>query len=128
VATAKRKRRTRREMETARKRSQAAFRHRLKTVHHMEIAEYEAILQIQGGVCYICRKPGVRKRLAVDHDHRIAREQCDHPENESCRRCWRGLLHGPCNNVLALARDTITFFYRAIDYLSDPPARRIGGV
>lgn len=32
-------------------------------------ADYEAMLREQGGVCYLCHRPPVKKRLAVDHDH-----------------------------------------------------------
>jgi hypothetical protein len=91
----------------------------------MTIEQYEAILKIQGGVCYICRRPGVRKFLAVDHDHLIAKEQCDHPANESCYRCWRGLIHGYENSMFAMARDSIEFFERCISYLRNPPAQQL---
>lgn len=126
MPTPRRRRRTAQELARARARAAAARRQRLKTTHHMTEAEYDAILERQGGVCYLCHRPGVRKFLAVDHDHKIAREQCDHPERESCSRCWRGLLHGPCNNVFALARDSIEFFERCIEYLRNPPAQRPG--
>jgi hypothetical protein len=91
----------------------------------MTVEQYEAILELQGGVCYLCQKPGVRKFLAVDHDHKIAREQCGHLHNQSCQNCWRGLVHGSCNTILARARDSIAFFERCIEYLKDPPARRL---
>lgn len=87
--------------------------------------QYARLLAFQGGVCYLCRRPGVRKFLAVDHDHKIARERCDHPPEQSCRQCWRGLLHGPCNKMLALARDSVDFFQRCIEYLRKPPAQSI---
>jgi hypothetical protein len=91
----------------------------------MTIEQYEQLLAYQGGVCYLCQKPGVRKFLAVDHDHKIAKEQCDHPANESCQRCWRGLIHGYENSMLALARDSVEFFKRCISYLEKPPAQTI---
>jgi hypothetical protein len=94
-------------------------------VHHMTLEQYDEILEIQGGVCYLCQLPGVRKFLAVDHDHKIAKERCSHPHNESCSQCWRGLIHGHENKMLALARDSITFFERCIEYLKNPPAQRI---
>ena len=35
----------------------------------LTIAEYDAMLETQGGVCALCKEPPTRKRLAVDHDH-----------------------------------------------------------
>lgn len=43
----------------------------------------------------------------------------------SCGRCVRGLLCGPCNDVLAVARDDWYYFSCAIDYLSHPPAKKV---
>ncbi len=31
--------------------------------------DYDAMFLAQGGLCAICRKPGGRRRLAVDHNH-----------------------------------------------------------
>src|SRR5262245_11537023 len=31
--------------------------------------DYDTLFQRQGGRCFICRRPSVTKRLAVDHDH-----------------------------------------------------------
>lgn len=32
-------------------------------------AEYDALMKLQGGVCFVCQQPPKSKRLAVDHDH-----------------------------------------------------------
>lgn len=88
-------------------------------------AEYWAIYKAQDGRCALCRlAQGIRKRLAVDHDHEC-RE--GHDPKYACRKCVRGLLCTNCNrNVLGrAARDDPEFFTRGHDYLLDPPARRI---
>lgn len=119
-----RTRRTKAQMEQARRRSESAHRHHLKARHNMTPEQYAELLERQGGSCFICqRAKGVTRRLAVDHDHAIG-FRCAHPDDESCQHCWRGLLCSPCNKTLAHARDDMGFFLRAMSYLNDPPARR----
>ena len=76
-------------------------------------AQYEAILKVQNGRCYICqRATGARRRLAVDHNHATGEV--------------RGALCKPCNrDVLGHLRDDVGALQRAIDYLTNPPARRV---
>ena len=78
--------------------------------------EYYAILELQGGVCYLCRRAkGISKALSVDHCHKTG--------------VVRGILCSRCNaDVLGHARDDIEFFERCIDYLNSPPAIRAIGV
>lgn len=81
---------------------------------------YERLYEAQGGVCALCRRAtGRTKRLAVDHDHTCCAGK------ESCGRCVRGLLCGPCNDVLAVARDSADYFLGAIAYLAQPPAKAV---
>ncbi|MFD9893342.1 endonuclease VII domain-containing protein [Amycolatopsis sp. NPDC059027] len=85
-------------------------------------AQYQALYEAQGGVCALCRraKGTGRKRLAVDHDHKCC------PGPVSCGECVRGLLCTSCNKgVLGHARDEVEFFERGIEYLTNPPARRV---
>jgi hypothetical protein len=120
----KRRRRTQAQMASARRRREAARKHHLKTRHRMTPEQYAELLVFQEGLCPICRRArGVTRALSVDHDHGIARAACTHPHEESCQNCWRGLLCSTCNKALAHARDDVMFFYRAIDYLTNPPAR-----
>lgn len=122
-----RKRRTKAEIERARKRAESSRRHLLKTRHSMTLEEYDALLRHQGGVCWICqRAKGVGRKLAVDHDHRVAREQCGHEHDQSCPSCWRGLCCAVCNRMLGHLRDDPEAFERAAAYLRQPPAQDWG--
>jgi hypothetical protein len=84
---------------------------------------YWAIYEFQGGRCAICRlATGKAKRLAVDHDHELAKLH-DHPVDQACRLCVRGLLCSRCNRWgVPLFLDAIL---RALDYLTNPPARKV---
>ena len=119
----KRRRRTKAQMEQARRRREAARKYFLKTRHRMTPEQYDELLAFQGGVCYICRRAkGITRALQVDHDHALARRVCDHEHDESCENCWRGLLCSRCNSMLAHAHDDTQVFARAIEYLQLPPA------
>lgn len=121
----KRRRRTKAQMESSRRRREAARKHHLKTRHRMTPEQYADLLAIQQGMCFICRRAkGATRALSVDHDHAIARFHCGHPHEESCSKCWRGLLCSTCNKMLAHGRDDALFFARAAEYLAFPPARR----
>lgn len=73
-------------------------------------ADYDAMLAVQGGRCFICGKVPRDKRLAVDHDHKTG--------------IVRGLLCSPqCNYYLiGMFNDNANLFARAAEYLSNPPA------
>lgn len=77
--------------------------------HGLTLAEYNALLEAQGGLCAICRQPetwtrnGVPVRLAVDHNHRTGLR--------------RGLLCRRCNQVLGRMLDDPTLFEAAAEYL-----------
>jgi Recombination endonuclease VII len=119
----KRRRRTPAEMKKARRRREAARKANLKARHNMTVEQYDSLLEYQRGVCYICRRAkGKTRALQVDHDHAIASDACSHDKEQSCERCWRGLLCARCNGMLAHARDEIQVFRRAIRYLVYPPA------
>src|SRR4051812_23858199 len=84
---------------------------------------YWAIYEFQGGRCAICRlATGKAKRLVVDHDHELAKTH-DHPLEQACRLCVRGLLCSRCNRWgVPLFLDAVL---RALDYLTNPPARKV---
>jgi hypothetical protein len=100
----------------------AAKEKRVEETYGLTPEKYDALYAAQGGRCFICqRATGTGKvRLSVDHDHSCC------PDSKSCGACVRGLLCRPCNrDVLGHLRDEVAAFKRAIDYLSDPPAKRV---
>ncbi|MEV6340715.1 endonuclease VII domain-containing protein [Nocardia vinacea] len=79
-------------------------------------ADYTAILQAQGGVCFICSSRPGTKRLCIDHDHAL-------PDS---RAAVRGLLCDECNySRLPRFADDPEMLKRAVAYLSSPPARDV---
>lgn len=82
---------------------------RLRRVYGMTLEQYQAILESQGGVCYICQRPSLKNMLAVDHDHATG--------------MVRGLLCRSCNHrLIGSAGDDIETLRRAVAYLENPPA------
>lgn len=80
----------------------------MKNQYGLEPGEYERVLEWQGGLCYICKKPPGAKRLAVDHVHKTGE--------------IRGLLCQWCNRMIALGRDDATVLSKASEYLLAYPA------
>lgn len=86
----------------------------LWSCYRLRMPEYLAILDHQGGVCAICRRPFKNsKSTHVDHDH-----ACDHPGKGmlSCPECVRGVLCTRCNSGMAIL-DDVERLKAAIDYL-----------
>ena len=89
-----------------------AHQQRVEKVYGLAPGEYEALLSFQGGVCALCGKPSVKKRLAVDHDHRTGEV--------------RGLIHGWENTILGRIRDSLDWANNLVAYLTRSPASRAG--
>jgi hypothetical protein len=96
-------------------RKEKAHGSRVAKVYGLTPAGYAKLLELQGGVCAICKKPSRVRRLAVDHDHSR--------ENEF-RGGVRGLLDRRCNHDL-LGFFGVEELQAAIDYLTDPPASHL---
>lgn len=93
---------------------EASWARGIKERYGLTAEQYWALYEAQGRTCYICRRAnGKAKRLAVDHDHSSG--------------FVRGLLCGPCNNILAHLRDDADAAYRVGDYLVNPPAFSVVG-
>lgn len=84
----------------------------VQKVYGLGEGQYRKILAFQGGRCWICqRATGATKRLAVDHDHKTGKV--------------RGVLCGPCNQLLGHVRDDPEVLLRAARYLLEPPADQV---
>jgi hypothetical protein len=82
--------------------------------HGSSREDYARRLDAQGGGCAICRSVDPRAqggRFVVDHDH----DCCS--GKTSCGGCIRGLLCGPCNILLGMARNDVAIIDRARLYL-----------
>ncbi len=88
---------------------------KLRLAYGMTIAQYDALVLEQGGVCAICRcedrdivkKSGKRRSLAVDHCHETG--------------TVRGLLCGDCNRALGLVKESPVTLVKMISYLTRGP-------
>ena len=79
-------------------------RRRNLSKYNMRPEEYDAMLEVQSGVCLICGRPPKKIRLHVDHDHKTGKV--------------RGLLCFQCNNQVVLVLDRYPRrIHRALLYL-----------
>ena len=77
------------------------------------VDEYVSMLDSQGGVCAVCRKPPAvdGPRFSVDHD----RSCCD--RLKSCGKCLRGVVCRSCANGLGAFKRDPEILARAEMYL-----------
>lgn len=71
--------------------------------HGLTVEAYDALMEVQGGVCKICGNPQIDKALYIDHDHFTGR--------------IRGLLCNNCNTGLGMFKDNSELLGNAIKYL-----------
>ncbi|MGI8985053.1 MAG: endonuclease VII domain-containing protein [Acidimicrobiales bacterium] len=85
-------------------------RSHLKRKYGITIEQYDAMLEAQGGGCFICgRRPREDSSLHVDHDHSTGKV--------------RGILCFCCNNALADFQENTELLTKAVGYLiSHDPA------
>lgn len=77
----------------------------LKHRHGMSLAQWDAMMEKQQGVCAICGRTSRRGSLVVDHDHKTNRV--------------RGLLCHNCNLTLGKMEDNSTWLLAAAKYLQE---------
>jgi hypothetical protein len=76
----------------------------LKRKYGMTIEQYDAMLEAQGGGCFICARPPREDiSLHVDHDHSTGKV--------------RGILCFRCNNALADFQEDVRLLAKAANYL-----------
>lgn len=92
----------------------AAPRTHRALAHGLTEDDYDAMLEAQGGVCYVCGKGGP---LVIDHDHDCGTEHgTDHRPAHGCPRCVRKLLCTGCNAWFGRGPDAS--IRRIMDHLS----------
>lgn len=92
--------------------SHADYSRHLKVTYNITYDFYLAMYNFQGGRCYVCRRRPLKRRLAVDHDHKTDEV--------------RGLLcsgERSCNHDILGNITSIDMARRIVTYLEDPPAR-----
>ena len=96
-----------------RQKNQPKIRASILKRYGLSLADYDQLLDAQGGVCAICssRDSGYKTGVFfVDHDHVTG--------------ATRGLLCSLCNITLGQFRDDPQRFRAAADYLETYPTRR----
>lgn len=86
-------------------------------------ADYQQMLELQGGGCAGCgRPPKEDRRLDVDHKHQPGDKKRQPWERASM---VRGLLCHLCNRALGILRDNPEVLERLAAYLRNPPAATV---
>jgi len=79
----------------------------LRTVYKITTVQYDIMLSLQQGKCYICKRheSELKQRLHVDHDHKSNK--------------IRKLLCSNCNQLLGNSRDNIQILEASARYLKE---------
>ena len=80
------------------------WRLNIKRQYGITAGEYQEYFSKQNGKCAICKSES-KRRLNVDHCHVTGKV--------------RGLLCGPCNTLLGMAKDSTDRLAKAIEYLTN---------
>ena len=83
--------------------------HHRKQRYGISSADYEYLLALHNGACWMCDKPfTMLNGPQVDHDHVLGGE-AGNPDKERLRRSVRGLLDNRCNHLVdAVEQNTWT--------------------
>ena len=92
----------------------------LKVAHGISLEDFERMLDSQDGVCAICGRPEHRRSTTAGRAYRLA---VDHERGTAT---IRGLLCSMCNHAIGYLDDSPELLERAIAYLRDPPAAKLG--
>lgn len=94
---------------------------RIEKLYGITEDDYDDLMRLQGGVCYVCSQRPRGKRLAVDHDHHTGRVR-----GLLCADFERGCNKAVLGSLEARAVDSpVAAAQRLISYLNDPPYDRL---
>jgi hypothetical protein len=108
-------------------RSRSTHARRVQRTYGLLPGQYEALLELQGGRCAICRE-WRSYRLNVDHDHAREKAALDagYSPEAAASLSVRGLLCRRCNGrLLPGCRDDVFILEAAKQYLLNPPAEEL---
>ena len=91
------------------KKAEAIRAWKLNNLYGISVEEYNAMLEEQGGLCYICKTAPTDKMLSVDHCHETG--------------AVRKLLCNDCNLMLGNAHDNPEVLIAAASYLIEQGVR-----
>lgn len=98
----------------------------LKRNYGITSREYDLMLEMQEGKCWICGTTPKTRRLAVDHKHQPKEKQLRNKGYQvEIRKNIRGLLCFQCNTSLKRSKDNIDWMRKALDYLEKCPAQEV---
>ena len=98
----------------------------LRSTYGVTEQEYQMLLRLQQGVCWICHRPPKARRLSVDHRHTKGERKLPTEQRRKLIRAnVRGLLCSFCNRGLQVFRDKAELFSRAAQYLTTWPAKEV---
>ncbi len=81
----------------------------LQRTYGITSEEYDKLLAVYGGGCWICGKKAKNRRLHVEHDHKT--------------KVVRGITCWSCNKLLKMANDSAKVLFDAADYVEDEGAQ-----
>jgi len=80
--------------------------------------QYDDMLQAQGGVCAICKKPETSRKNNIEEVRPLAVDHCHSGGHV------RSILCAKCNLILGKAQDDIALLRAAADYLEADASKR----
>lgn len=92
----------------------------LRSAHGITLADKQAMLDAQGGRCYLCGNALTLDDAVIDHDHRCCSNKSATGKRrvKSCEQCRRGLACDPCNTIIGLADESPEKLMRIAESLS----------
>lgn len=62
---------------------------RLQNAYGITLEDYQTLLKVNNGLCWICNKPPVTRGLSVEHDHSYSKVKILTQKPLEKRGCWK---------------------------------------